>query len=153
MRVLVVDDERQYLFLLRDALEDEGHEVYTAEDGEEALERMAEVKIDFVISDVYMPVIDGVKLHGLIRAIPGYEKLPFLFVSAYDDQPTLDAVKKSKYEGFLKKGKSLETLKEWITYLSLPVNKRPTREPGTKSPRARRQERLKRRGSSNTPIY
>lgn len=153
MRLLIVDDEPQYLVLLRDALEDEGYEVYTAENGEEALEEMARVKIDFVISDVYMPIIDGVKLHGLIRAIRGYEKLPFLFVSAFDDQPTLDAVRKSKYDGFLRKSQSLEILKEWITFLSLPLNKRPTREPGSKRKPVRRHDRLKRRGSSNTPIY
>lgn len=130
MNVLIVDDEREYRMVLGDFLRGEGYEVYTAENGEEALEKMARVKIDFVISDVYMPVLDGVKFNRMVREIPGYEKLPFLFVSAYDDKHTLDSVLDSKYEGFLKKGQPMSVLRQWITYLTSPEQKRPTR-PGS----------------------
>jgi CheY-like chemotaxis protein len=131
MTILVVDDEPQYRLLLDDFLRDEGHNVLTAENGEDALEKMAEMKVDFVISDVYMPVLDGVKFHRMIREIPGYEELPFLFVSAFDDQHTLDAVRNSKFDGFLKKGRPVSVLKQWITYLTLPVDKRPLTRPGS----------------------
>src|SRR5512139_3405089 len=105
MKILIVDDEPQYRILLRNILQDEGHEVLDAADGEEALGKMARLKVDLVVSDVYMPIMDGVKLHRTIRGIPGYEKLPFLFVSAYDDVHTRATVKDPRFEGFVRKGK------------------------------------------------
>jgi CheY-like chemotaxis protein len=132
MNILVVDDEPEYRLLMRSFLMQEGWSVFMAEDGEEALQKMAEAKMDLIISDVYMPVMDGLKLHRTVREIPGYEQTPFLFVSAYDDQHTLDAVKNPKIEGFLKKGRSVGELKEWILYLTASDAKRSKFPPGKK---------------------
>jgi len=132
MNILVVDDEPEYRLLMRSFLMQEGWDVFTAEDGEEGLEKMADARMDMIISDVYMPVMDGLKFHKTIREIPGYEHVPFLFVSAYDDQHTLQAVQNPKIEGFLKKGRSIGELKEWIQYLTAPEEKRPKFPPGHK---------------------
>lgn len=102
----------------------------TAEDGEHALEQMARIKIDLVVSDVYMPVMDGIRLHRTVRGISGYERVPFLFVSAYDDEHTMDAVKDPTIDGFMKKGKSMAELKEWIRYLTAPEDQRSKFPPG-----------------------
>ena len=120
MRILVVDDEPTYKLLLREFLLGEGHEVFDAADGKEALEKFPRVRPEVVISDVYMPVMDGIKLHRTLRAMPGCEHLPFLFVSAFDDEHTRSAVRDPRYEGFLRKGKPVETLVDWIRYLSSP---------------------------------
>jgi two-component system response regulator MprA len=58
-RILIVDDEPDILLMLRMSLEDEGHEVVMAADGEMALERIAEHQPDLVLLDVMMPVLDG----------------------------------------------------------------------------------------------
>jgi DNA-binding response OmpR family regulator len=58
-RILIVDDEPDILLMLRMSLEDEGHEVVMAADGEMALARMEEHKPDLVLLDVMMPVLDG----------------------------------------------------------------------------------------------
>jgi len=130
MTLLVVDDEPEYRLIMRSVLTAEGMEVVLAENGEEALEKLRENKIDMVVSDIYMPVMDGIKFHRLVREIPGYEKLPFLFVSAYDDQHTLDSVKDPRYEGFLRKARPVEELLEWIQYLMTPEQTRPKLPPG-----------------------
>jgi CheY-like chemotaxis protein len=114
MTVLVVDDEPEYRLIMRSVLMSEGWEVLLAENGEEALEKLREMKVDLVISDIYMPIMDGIKFHRTVRALPEFEKLPFLFVSAFDDQHTLDAVKDPRYEGFLRKARPVEELIEWI---------------------------------------
>jgi len=134
MNILVVDDEPQYRLLMRAFLVDHGWDVFLAEDGAQALEKISEAKMDLIISDVYMPVMDGIKLHRSVREIPGYEAVPFLFMSAYDDQHTLDAVKNPKIEGFLKKGKSVGLLKEWIDFLTTPEHTRSKFPPGGHSP-------------------
>jgi CheY-like chemotaxis protein len=58
--------------------------------------------MDLIISDIYMPVMDGFKLRNAVREMPGWVTLPFLFLSGYDDQYTLEAVKDPKIEGFRK---------------------------------------------------
>jgi len=57
--VLVVDDEPDILLMLRMSLEDEGHTVVMAADGESGLQRLAEHRPDLVLLDVMMPVLDG----------------------------------------------------------------------------------------------
>jgi two-component system, OmpR family, alkaline phosphatase synthesis response regulator PhoP len=129
MRILIVDDEPQYRLLLRNVLQDEGYEVFDAADGDEAMTKMSRVKVDMIISDVYMPIMDGVKLHRTVREIPGYEKLPFLFVSAYDDHHTQEAVKNPRCEGFLRKGKPVHLLLAWVSYLLTPEERRASHPP------------------------
>ena len=58
-KVLIVDDEPDILLMLRMSLEDEGHDVVMAADGQMALERIAEHRPDLVLLDVMMPVLDG----------------------------------------------------------------------------------------------
>ncbi len=66
-RILVVDDERQILRMLRTALQSSGYEVATAGNGLEALERMKEQPPDLVITDLAMPEMNGVELTHAIR--------------------------------------------------------------------------------------
>jgi CheY-like chemotaxis protein len=130
MNVLVVDDEPEYRLIMRSVLSSEGYDVVVAENGEDALRRMSEVPVDLVITDIYMPVMDGIKFNRAARSTPGLEHVPFLFVSAFDDQHTLEAVKDPRYEGFLRKARPVEELLEWIKYLTTPEPDRPKFPPG-----------------------
>ena len=130
MNILVVDDEPSYRMLLEHFLKDQGWTVCTASNGEEGLKKLRETKIDFIISDVYMPIMDGIKFQKAIHAIPEFAQIPFLFVSAFDDDYTMEAVRSSKYIGFMKKAKPVEELKEWIDYLTSPIDKRRIIPPG-----------------------
>jgi CheY-like chemotaxis protein len=122
--ILVVDDEPEYRLMLKSVLNIEGHEVITAENGAEGLKTLRMSDIDLVISDVYMPVMDGPRFHRAVRAEPQWITLPFLFVSAYDDDHTLESVKDPRYDGFFRKAGPLEMLFEWITFLTTPVERR-----------------------------
>lgn len=148
MTILVVDDEPEYRLIMRSVLMSEGYEVLLAENGEEALERLKDAQVDIVISDIYMPVMDGIKFHRTVRSLPQFQDLPFLFVSAFDDEHTLEAVKDPRFEGFLRKARPIEEMLEWIKYLITPEADRPKTPPGgaRKKPGASR-------GGSTTPIY
>ena len=135
MRILVVDDETDHRLLMRNFLALEGWDVVLAENGQDALTKLEEERVDIIISDVYMPVMDGIRLHNTIRTLPQYEMMPFLFVSAYDDQHTLDAVKNPKLDGFFKKGKPVSELKEWIFFLTAAEDQRPPFPPGQRAKR------------------
>jgi len=67
-RVLVVDDEREIADLMREMLEGAGYEVATAESGAVALEMLAEVRFDAIVSDLRMPDVDGAALWREVSA-------------------------------------------------------------------------------------
>ena len=108
---------------------DQGWDVFTADDGEDGLSALSRTRVDLVISDIYMPVMDGFKFHQAVRNTPGFEKLPFIFVSAYDDEYTTRAVKDPRYETFLQKTSSIDEFVEWVHYFLLPEEKRQSRPP------------------------
>jgi CheY-like chemotaxis protein len=125
MTILLVDDELDYRMLVRTVLDSRGCDVILAENGQEALDKIQGLTPDLVITDIYMPVMDGIKMSRALRELPGFEKVPILFISGYDDQHTLDAVKDPRYEAFLRKGSPLEELVRWIDYLTTPLENRP----------------------------
>ncbi|RKG61016.1 response regulator [Corallococcus sp. AB011P] len=82
--VLVVDDEQGILEALADLLREEGYRVLTASHGREALERMADVTPDLVLTDWMMPVLDGPALIARIQQDPVLRQIPVLGMSAVD---------------------------------------------------------------------
>ena len=60
-RILIIDDEELVLFTLRSILEDVGHEITTATDGREGLDRFGSGLYDLVITDIIMPVTPGLE--------------------------------------------------------------------------------------------
>ena len=133
MNILVVDNEREYRTLVGHYLTEQGWTVFLAEDGEEGLNTLYRETIDMIVSDIYMPVMDGLKFHRAVRNEPKFAGIPFLFVSAYDDPQTIHAVKDPAIEGFSRKGRPVSDLKLWIDYLTTPVEKRPSVPPGHSS--------------------
>ena len=60
--VLIVDDEKNYPLILSAVLKEEGFETVTANSGHEALEIMGTTEIDLVLTDMKMPLMDGLEL-------------------------------------------------------------------------------------------
>ncbi len=80
-RILVVDDEPAFRELLVDLLTAEGHGVETAEDGAEALEKARRQPFDLAISDLKMPVMDGLSFYRSVeKEIPDLAKR-FVFIT------------------------------------------------------------------------
>jgi len=152
MNILLVDDELDYRLLIRTVLMSRGCDVILAENGLEALEKVKGATIDLVITDIYMPVMDGIKMSRALRARPEFAKVPILYLSGYDDQHTLEAVKDPRYEGFLRKGAPLEELVLWIEYLTTPLEKRPKTLPKGSQTRTNLRPREGTRTFTGSPI-
>jgi two-component system KDP operon response regulator KdpE len=67
-RIMVVDDDPQIRRVLRTALVAQGHEVVVARNGEEALEKLRDEKLDLVILDMNMPGMNGLETCRMIRS-------------------------------------------------------------------------------------
>src|SRR3977135_3557823 len=68
-RVLVVDDEPQITRVLRTVLTSQGYQVRTAAEGESGMTNFNEWRPELVITDLYMPHMDGLELCRRIRAV------------------------------------------------------------------------------------
>jgi CheY-like chemotaxis protein/HAMP domain-containing protein len=81
--ILVVDDDIRNIFSLTNALEEEGMDCVTAENGKAALKMLKEnPKIELVLMDVMMPEMDGYEATKEIRAMSKYAKLPIIALTA-----------------------------------------------------------------------
>lgn len=78
--ILVVDDDKNVRYVMKEVLELEGYTVFTAIDGEEALGVMLDRHIDLVIVDIMMPKMDGYEFTRELRDFNS--ELPVLMVSA-----------------------------------------------------------------------
>ena len=81
--VLIVDDNRELLQLVRDVLEKLGRfRVATAVDGVEGLERYFEMRPDCMVIDIMMPGLDGYQLVKALRGDPESAQTPLIFLTA-----------------------------------------------------------------------
>jgi CheY-like chemotaxis protein len=110
MRLLVVDDNKGFLNVMGDLLQDYGYEVFLAEDGKQARELLEEHRVDLIISDVFMPTLDGSRFHSYVREFTDFANIPFIFISGFDDEHTRKVVVDSKIDFFVSKTAPVETI-------------------------------------------
>ncbi len=79
--ILIVDDSKSIREVVRYTLENEGYNVLLGVDGKDALKHLDGQSIDLVITDLYMPDMDGIELIKNIRVIPDYERIPILLLT------------------------------------------------------------------------
>jgi two-component system chemotaxis response regulator CheY len=115
--ILVVDDMSSVRKRLVRALGEMGYaKVSMAEDGNRALEVIQQSadgqKIDLVISDWNMPVMNGMELLKAVRAIPEFKNLPFILVNAECEKPQVLGADHSEVSGFILKPVDLSSFRE-----------------------------------------
>jgi two-component system alkaline phosphatase synthesis response regulator PhoP len=81
-RILVVDDDKQIVRLVHSYLEQAGHLVLTANDGETALHIIRREKPDLVVLDLMLPDRDGWDITRLVRGDPDLAGLPIIMLTA-----------------------------------------------------------------------
>jgi DNA-binding response OmpR family regulator len=94
--ILLVDDEPQTRDLLRLMLKRDGYDVFEAENGYEALEKVKSIVPDLVLLDVMMPDIDGLTVCRRIRKDDALAAIPVVMLSA---RTHLEAVEKGILAG------------------------------------------------------
>ena len=90
--ILVVDDELVGRIYIEKALQGEGYDVITAENGQQAVELTIEHSPDMIVIDVMMPVLDGYEACVVIREFEQQLNVPILMLTGLDD---IESIEKS----------------------------------------------------------
>ena len=81
-KILAVDDEPSIIRLIQINLERAGHQVTTARDGKEGLQKVDAERPDLIVLDVMMPYMDGFEALGHLRRDPQTRDIPVLMLTA-----------------------------------------------------------------------
>ncbi len=89
--ILIVDDDWMVVEMLDDLFGNAGYATFIARDGEQALTLLAVVHPDLILTDLLMPVLDGVGLCRAVLANPATQTIPLVLMSAvYDLRHSID---------------------------------------------------------------
>ena len=112
--VLCIEDNTDNRMLVRRVLEAEGYAVLEANNATQALEKIEKGHPDVILMDISMPEIDGYTLTTQIKAIPGFQNVPIIAVTANvmrgDRERTLEA----GCDGYIQKPIDIDTLTQQI---------------------------------------
>lgn len=85
-KILIADDEPDILEIVHYNLKQEGYEVYTAKDGDDALAKAKQLKPDLIILDIMMPKKTGVEVCSILRTQPAFKDTLIIFLTALSDE-------------------------------------------------------------------
>ena len=118
--ILIVDDDSRNIFTLSAVVESMNGEVYTAFNGQEALEVLKDEngKIDLILMDIMMPIMDGLKSMKTIKEHEKYKNIPIIAITAKTNKDAKKECLEAGAEDYLPKPIDKNTLitiiKAWI---------------------------------------
>ncbi len=107
MQILIVDDEPQITRVLRTSLQSNGHEVRVAQDGAAALAQFLKAQPELVITDLAMPVMDGIEL---TREIRERSQVPIIVLSVRNQDASKVAALDEGADDYITKPFSIQEL-------------------------------------------
>ncbi|MBI5520897.1 MAG: PAS domain S-box protein [Desulfovibrio sp.] len=123
LRILLVEDEEISLLAGEQMLKRDGHQVTTARDGSQALDRLAEADFDLVLMDVQMPVLDGVEATKAIRAskeLGAKARVPIVAMTAYAMVGDRERLLAAGMDGYVSKPVDLAELRRTLARTRRP---------------------------------
>ena len=110
--MLIVDDDPSITALYRIYLQKKYH-IVSAENGQQALEHLTKNAIDLVISDINMPIMNGIELRQQLNE-QHKELIPFIFLSMADDKRLLELANSLGIDDYLHKPTTKDTLLQTV---------------------------------------
>jgi len=108
-RILVVEDNKTNMYLLRFILKDSGYEVIEATSGEEGVELAIKEKPDLIIMDEKLPGIDGLEATKRIRESKANGRIPIIALTSYAMAGDKESAFKAGCTGYIAKPIDPET--------------------------------------------
>ncbi|KAB2889445.1 MAG: response regulator [Desulfobulbaceae bacterium] len=122
-KVLLVDDDPDFVEAIKVIVENGGYDVRVAYDGAEGLEAVAKDKPDLIVLDVMMPVMNGHETCARLKADPATAKIPIILLTAVADRVTTSTythrdMLESEAEDYMPKpvepAELLNLIKSWL---------------------------------------
>ena len=117
INVLVTDDSqivRQVIIKTLSVAGVDTNEIYQAGDGKEALALLDEKQIDLVISDLNMPVMNGIEMFERMQKNEATKKIPVIVVTTEGSQTRIDELKAQGIKGYIRKPFTPEQIREVV---------------------------------------
>lgn len=105
-KILIVDDETDFLNIIKIRLEENKYEVITAVDGAEALQKVEKESPDAVLLDILLPKVDGLRTLKKIREKD--KDLPVYIITAFSNEERFKLARKIGASGFIVKTSDLQ---------------------------------------------
>jgi CheY-like chemotaxis protein len=116
-RVLIVDDSRTFLHAVVEELRKDGHDLFTAYSGEEALALLKSQPVDCILMDLALPGMDGIAAARLIRADPKMAIVPVLMFTAHLESQRMSEALTVGVDAFCPKASDLGLLRVQVRNL------------------------------------
>lgn len=119
-RIVVLDDDARVRELVQSAFRSPEFEVHAFADGRDALMKLHEIAPELILSDVWMPEVDGRLFMQVVKRSPVLKDVPFLFLTACDAR-SIEAALEGGANGYLMKPFPISQLREKVrTMLGMP---------------------------------
>ena len=112
-KILVVDDEVEFLNMIKLRLEANNYDVITATDGKQALEKLRQDKPDAVLLDILLPGMNGLEVLKRIRS--EHKDLPVFIITAFSSEERFELANRFNASGFIVKTDDLKKEVDNIT--------------------------------------
>lgn len=114
MKILVVDDDKTTRKLLSLYLKGKGYEVVTAENGLDAIEKVGTESVNFILTDMNMPYMDGIEFTKNIKSDPVLKNIPVVMVTTEADEDERERAFKAGVDEYLVKPVNAEQVTEAV---------------------------------------
>ena len=125
-RILIVDDEPDILEIISYNLLKEGYEIYTAKDGNEAIERAKQLNPDLIILDIMMPKKTGIEVCNILRTQTMFQQTMIIFLTALSDEASQIKGLESGADDYVNKPISPKVLVSRVNALFRRMNVQPS---------------------------
>jgi len=102
-KVLIVDDSPSVLAILNDILDELGFAVTSASNGAEAYAQVENTKFNMIITDLKMPIMDGIEFIERAKQLSNCKFVPIVMLSSVDDEEKVASARKAGVSTFIKK--------------------------------------------------
>ena len=115
--ILLVDDSRSIRQLMSKTLQSSGYEIVEAENGQVGMEAAKSRNLDLVLTDLNMPVMDGLRFTKQVRSLPQHAKTPIILVTTESQLSKKQEAKVAGANGWIVKPIEPARLLEVVTQI------------------------------------
>jgi len=102
-RIMTVEDSTSLREMISFVIQEAGYEVVEAKDGQDALAKLKNSPVDMVITDLNMPVMNGIELTKSLRSTQTYKFIPIVFLTTESQVQKKEAAKEAGATGWIVK--------------------------------------------------